>query len=74
MSKDNTVIDAITQTMRCDVCGDEVPAPLGSLPWVSAVMLAFSEAHAGESHGGGRTRFSTPTEQSPRTGNGRDGA
>ena len=44
----NTQIDAATQTMRCTVCGDEVPIPLGAVPWVSEVMLAFANAHSGE--------------------------
>ena len=58
--KDNTVIDAHTQTMRCTVCGDEVPIPLGDLRWASAVMRAFGAAHKAKAHGPKRTWFSTP--------------
>jgi hypothetical protein len=58
---DNTVVDAKTQTMRCEKCGDEVPIPFGCIPWVSAVMTAFADAHAGDGpHTHGRTRFSVP--------------
>jgi len=67
MRHNNTVVDAGTQTMRCKVCGDEVPIPLGALRWVSAVMMAFAAEHADASgacgHSAGRTMFSTPTEQ-----------
>ena len=49
------VCDAVRQVMRCDVCGDEVPIPLGRLKWVSAVMSAFADAHPDEPHAGRRT-------------------
>lgn len=59
--KDNTVIDAHTQTMRCEKCGEELPIPLGTMKWAVTVMKAFAEAHAGdEPHARGRTRFSIP--------------
>lgn len=58
--KDNTFVDADRQTMWCEVCGDEVPIPLGALDWAAAVMKAFADAHAGGPHEGGKTRFSTP--------------
>ena len=51
------VCDAVRQVMRCDVCGDEVPIPLGSLKWVSAVMSAFADAHPDEPHECRRTWF-----------------
>jgi hypothetical protein len=55
---DNTVCDAKTQTLRCTVCGDEVPIPLGTLSWVLAVMEAFSKEHSSSKHEGRRTWFS----------------
>ena len=57
------VCDAVRQVMRCDVCGDEVPIPLGSLKWVSAVMLAFADAHPDEMHAGRRTWVSVCSEE-----------
>ena len=54
--KDNSVIDQERRVMRCTVCGDEVPMPLGEARWVAAVMTAFARAHGGAGdHGGGRT-------------------
>ena len=46
--RNNTVFDAATQTMRCELCGDEVPIPLGNCRWVSDVMQAFVSAHRGK--------------------------
>lgn len=61
--QDNTVIDANTQTMRCLVCGDEIPIPFGELKWVCKVMNAFADAHRGNNnHGGGRTQVSIPVK------------
>jgi hypothetical protein len=57
-----TVIDANTQTMRCEVCGDEVPIPLGGLSWVVKVMKAFASEHRRCNGNSGRTTFSTPTK------------
>jgi hypothetical protein len=60
VSRDNTIVEADTQTMRCTVCGDVVPIPLGALSWCSAVMLAFAKAHKGAKHAPGRTAFTVP--------------
>ena len=61
--RDNTVCDAKTQTLRCMVCGDEVPIPLGAVDWVVAVMKAFSEAHRGP-HSGPRSWFGGNVKES----------
>ena len=72
--KDNCVIDSLTQTMRCEKCGDEVPIPLGLVAWVCAVMRAFSAAHAGsEPHAKGRTAFSVPTHENKRSDDAKQG-
>lgn len=60
--QDNTVVDATTQTMRCNVCGDEIPMPLGDVDWVCAVMRAFTKAHRGNTHPGRRTWLSEPPD------------
>ena len=57
---DNTIIDASTQTMRCNVCGDEVPIPMGILKWAATVMRAFALAHRSPKHPPGQTQFSVP--------------
>lgn len=51
------ICDANRQTMRCEVCGDEVPLPLGAVEYVVAVMRAFSREHPVTEHEGGRTRI-----------------
>ncbi len=56
---ENTTIDAVRQVMRCNVCGDEIPIPLGQLKWVCAVMSAFERAHRGRQHMAGMTRFTS---------------
>ena len=61
---DNTIIDAVTQTMRCNVCGDEVPIPLGALSWCAAVMQSFAKAHEPAKHEPGRTAFTVPRAKS----------
>jgi len=63
MEKPRTVVDAATQTMRCDVCKDEVPIPLGSLGWVAAVCEAFDRAHRGCRGVPGATTFSVPVKR-----------
>jgi hypothetical protein len=63
MENPRTVVDAITQTMRCNVCKDEVPIPLGSLDWVAAVCLAFDKAHRACKGNPGRTTFSVPVKK-----------
>jgi len=60
MAEPRTVVDAATQTMRCEVCGDEVPIPFGILTWVSDVCKAFDRAHKDCNGNPGRTKFSTP--------------
>ena len=58
----NTVVDANTQTVRCEKYGDEIPIPLGIIPWVTAVLEAFVDAYSVEEpHQPGRTLFSIPT-------------
>lgn len=62
--EDKVVVDATTQTMRCNTCGEEVPIPLGVLDWVTGVMLAFRKAHRECKKGDGqRTYFSKPTKE-----------
>ena len=58
--KDATVVDAITKTMRCEVCKEEVPIPLGKIDWTSSVMQAFVVAHRGCDGRKGKTGFSVP--------------
>jgi hypothetical protein len=60
MKNNRTVVDANTETLRCLVCGDEIPIPLGVVPWVIKVMDAFMGAHSPKEHTGQRTFFSTP--------------
>jgi len=60
---DEAIVDAVTQTMRCPKCKDEVPIPLGDVKWVAAVMMAFGEAHKDCNGSGGRTTFSKPTKE-----------
>ncbi|MFH1984811.1 MAG: hypothetical protein ABIL58_23465 [Pseudomonadota bacterium] len=60
---ENTIIDAKHQVLRCEVCGDEVPIPLGDVELVCESLMAFAKAHAGE-HGPGRTRVSEPVDAS----------
>jgi len=55
-----TEVDADTQTMRCTICGDEVPIPLGAPSWAGAVFRAFAQAHPKTAHDGKRTYFATP--------------
>lgn len=56
------VVDAVTKTVRCETCGDEIPQPLGSLIWVADVLKAFAEAHKGCRGSGGRTSFAEPVD------------
>ena len=57
MKKSNTECDATTQIMRCLICGDEVPLPLGVVDWVADVLVAFDRAHRNCKGLKGRTRF-----------------
>jgi hypothetical protein len=41
--------------MRCLVCGDEVPMPLGVIDWVAGVAKIFARCHEGDDHPPGRT-------------------
>lgn len=45
--KVDTVVDAHGQCVRCEVCGEEVPFPIGVLAWVAGYIRAFDAAHAG---------------------------
>jgi hypothetical protein len=61
--KEHVVIDAAEQVMRCNVCGDTMPIPLGCVQdWVTPVMKAFARAHESASHAGGRTMMSVPKD------------
>lgn len=62
VKKPLAVIDAGTQTMRCEVCKDEVPIPFGNLTWVADVCKAFDKAHRACNGHGGKTLFSKPKE------------
>jgi len=64
---DHCVMDATTQTLRCERCGEEVPIPVGVIDWFVGVTRAFSAAHAdceprlvGGPDERKRTGFSTP--------------
>lgn len=62
--KDRTVVDAVTQTVRCEECGEEIPIPLGVIDWVTGVLAAFGKAHRECRKGDkGRTCFSKPKSQ-----------
>lgn len=60
MINGHVVMDLKDQVMRCMVCGDEIPIPLGRLSWVTAVAGAFEKAHPKELHAGGLTMMSEP--------------
>jgi len=61
---DATIVDATTQTVRCERCGEEIPIPLGSIDWVLAVMKAFERAHKTCKKGDEkRCYFSTPRKK-----------
>lgn len=61
MSKQpNAIVDANKQVMRCIKCGDEVPIPLGVIPWVCAVTAAFDEAHKNCNGQSDKTYMSEP--------------
>ncbi|MBF8279792.1 MAG: hypothetical protein HW385_1224 [candidate division NC10 bacterium] len=53
----NTRLDISRQSLVCQVCGDEIPFPLGDVAWVQAITRAFANAHRGHRHQGGRTAF-----------------
>lgn len=55
MKSENAVCDLLRGTLRCLVCGDEVPMPLGDVAWVCDVAKAFARAHRGGKHAGKRT-------------------
>lgn len=57
MKKSNCECDANTQSMRCLVCGDEVPIPIGACEWTAGVMKLFDKMHASAKHEPGQTRF-----------------
>ena len=57
-----TRLDAGRQTLVCQVCGDEIPAPIGDVAWVLAVTRAFADVHRGRRHRGGRTAFTRVIE------------
>ena len=52
-----TRLDVARHTLRCDICADEIPFPLGDVAWVLAITRAFADAHRGRRHQGGRTAF-----------------
>ena len=51
------VCDSSTGTVRCKICGDEIPIPLGDISWVCGVLGAFTGSHPGVPHEGKRTYF-----------------
>lgn len=63
-SRPSPILDALTQAMRCETCGAEVPIPFGHLGWVSAVAIAFQKAHRRCKPGDQPcTWFSTPVKK-----------
>ena len=54
---DNTVVDVRAQCVRCRVCGERIPMPLGAARWVVRVLEAFAEAHATLVHEDKRAYF-----------------
>ena len=52
-------IDAETQTIRCLVCQEEIPIPLGCMDWVNGVVRAYKRAHPRHDHAAQRTWFAT---------------
>ena len=52
-----TFCNPVTQTVKCDVCGDKIPLPLGTVKWVADVLSAFDDAHRGCGGDGDRTYF-----------------
>lgn len=58
----HVVIDAGTQTLRCELCDEQVPLPLGLAAWVLTVCDAFAKAHPARSHQPGRTGFTRPRD------------
>ena len=61
---DMVIVDASTQTVRCERCGEEIPIPLGTINWVLSVMKAFEREHKtckkGDEH---RCFFSKPKKE-----------
>jgi len=41
----DTVIDPGKQVLRCNICGDEFPIPLGHLDFVNKIFKAFDKEH-----------------------------
>jgi len=44
-AKSTTVCDPDTNEIRCEVCDESIPMPLGDHAWVYAVRGAFEEVH-----------------------------
>jgi hypothetical protein len=66
---ENTVVTE-RNTMRCRMCGDELPVPLGDSEWFLGVMRLFIRCHRGCREGsvGQRTYFQaawTPLADEP---------
>lgn len=55
-----TVVDAGKQVLRCNICGDEFPMPLGLMDFVIAVFDGFQKAHEGCNGKPGKTRTDYP--------------
>lgn len=53
--KFHTIADGKTGLMRCNVCQDTFPLPIGSASFVVTVMRAFEKAHQNCDGEGGRT-------------------
>lgn|GEM_PF-4621223 len=65
MQTDHCYCDTVTKTIRCEVCGEEIPMPLGTIRWVTRVMKAFVSEHRTKQHEGGRCLFATATPPVP---------
>ncbi len=55
------VCDSKTQTMRCEKCGDEIPLPLGTVPWFCGVAELMVKIHAHCDGKPGKTCLATPS-------------
>ena len=41
----DTVVDPGKQVLRCNICGDEFPVPLGNMDFVTGIFEVWGKAH-----------------------------